>query len=27
VQRMGGAFEVANATDGGLLAHVRLKKG
>jgi two-component system osmolarity sensor histidine kinase EnvZ len=26
VQRMGGAFEVANATDGGLLAHVRLKK-
>jgi two-component system osmolarity sensor histidine kinase EnvZ len=27
VQRMGGAFELANATDGGLLAHVRLKKG
>jgi two-component system osmolarity sensor histidine kinase EnvZ len=27
VARMGGAFEVANATDGGLLAHVRLKKG
>ena len=27
VQRMGGAFEVANATDGGLMAHVRLKKG
>ncbi|MDQ6626998.1 MAG: ATP-binding protein [Pseudomonadota bacterium] len=27
VQRMGGAFEVANATEGGLLAHVRLKKG
>jgi len=27
VQRMGGAFEVANATDGGLVAHVRLKKG
>ncbi|MEP6740736.1 MAG: ATP-binding protein, partial [Caldimonas sp.] len=26
VQRMGGAFEVANATDGGLLAHVRLRK-
>jgi two-component system osmolarity sensor histidine kinase EnvZ len=26
VQRMGGAFELANATDGGLLAHVRLKK-
>jgi two-component system osmolarity sensor histidine kinase EnvZ len=26
VQRMGGAFEVANATDSGLLAHVRLKK-
>jgi two-component system osmolarity sensor histidine kinase EnvZ len=27
VQRMGGAFELANATEGGLLAHVRLKKG
>ena len=27
VQRMGGAFELANATDGGLVAHVRLKKG
>ena len=27
VQRMGGAFEVANASDGGLMAHVRLKKG
>jgi two-component system osmolarity sensor histidine kinase EnvZ len=27
VQRMGGAFEVANASDGGLVAHVRLKKG
>ena len=27
MQRMGGAFEVANATDGGLLAHVRLKRG
>ena len=27
MQRMGGAFEVVNATDGGLLAHVRLKKG
>jgi len=26
VQRMGGAFELANATEGGLLAHVRLKK-
>ena len=26
VQRMGGAFELANAADGGLLAHVRLKK-
>jgi two-component system osmolarity sensor histidine kinase EnvZ len=26
VQRMGGAFEIANATEGGLLAHVRLKK-
>jgi two-component system, OmpR family, osmolarity sensor histidine kinase EnvZ len=27
IQRMGGAFELANATEGGLLAHVRLKKG
>lgn len=28
VQRMGGAFEIGNAGDeGGLLAHVRLKKG
>ncbi|MCE9661510.1 MAG: HAMP domain-containing protein [Burkholderiales bacterium] len=27
VQRMGGAFELANASEGGLLAHVRLKKG
>ncbi len=27
VQRMGGAFEVSNAGDGGLLAHVRLKRG
>ena len=26
VQRMGGAFEMANATEGGLLAHVRLRK-
>ena len=26
VQRMGGSFELANATDGGLVAHVRLKK-
>jgi two-component system osmolarity sensor histidine kinase EnvZ len=26
VQRMGGSFEVANAPDGGLVAHIRLKK-
>ena len=26
VQRMGGSFEVANAPDGGLMAHIRLKK-
>ena len=26
VQRMGGSFELVNATDGGLLAHIRLKK-
>lgn len=26
VQRMGGTFELANATDGGLVAHIRLKK-
>ncbi len=26
VQRMGGSFEVANASDGGLVAHVRLKR-
>ena len=26
VQRMGGTFELANALDGGLLAHIRLKK-
>jgi two-component system osmolarity sensor histidine kinase EnvZ len=26
IQRMGGAFEIANAADGGLIAHVRLKK-
>jgi two-component system osmolarity sensor histidine kinase EnvZ len=26
LHRMGGAFELANATDGGLLAHVRLKR-
>lgn len=26
VQRMGGSFEIANAMDGGLVAHIRLKK-
>lgn len=26
VQRMGGTFEIANAPDGGLVAHIRLKK-
>ncbi len=26
VQRMGGQFEIANATDGGLVAHIRLKR-
>ncbi|MBC7484590.1 MAG: HAMP domain-containing histidine kinase, partial [Rhizobacter sp.] len=26
VQRMGGTFELQNAVDGGLLAHIRLKK-
>ncbi len=26
VQRMGGTFEVANAAEGGLMAHIRLKK-
>ncbi|HEX7437670.1 MAG TPA: ATP-binding protein [Caldimonas sp.] len=26
VQRMGGSLELSNATDGGLLAHVRLKR-
>jgi two-component system osmolarity sensor histidine kinase EnvZ len=26
VQRMGGSFELANALDGGLVAHIRLKK-
>jgi two-component system osmolarity sensor histidine kinase EnvZ len=26
VQRMGGTFEIANASDGGLVAHIRLKK-
>jgi two-component system osmolarity sensor histidine kinase EnvZ len=26
VQRMGGTFEIANATEGGLIAHIRLKK-
>jgi two-component system, OmpR family, osmolarity sensor histidine kinase EnvZ len=26
IQRMGGAFEVANAADGGLVVHVRLKR-
>src|SRR6201747_724684 len=24
--RMGGAFEITNATEGGLLAHIRLKR-
>ena len=24
--RMGGSFEITNATDGGLLAHIRLKR-
>jgi two-component system osmolarity sensor histidine kinase EnvZ len=26
VQRMGGTFELVNAPDGGLMAHIRLKK-
>ena len=26
LQRMGGAFELANAPDGGLVAHIRLKR-
>ena len=26
VQRMGGSFEIANASDGGLVAHIRLKR-
>jgi two-component system osmolarity sensor histidine kinase EnvZ len=26
VQRMGGRFDIANAPDGGLVAHIRLKK-
>jgi two-component system, OmpR family, osmolarity sensor histidine kinase EnvZ len=26
MQRMGGSLELANAPDGGLMAHVRLKK-
>jgi two-component system osmolarity sensor histidine kinase EnvZ len=26
VQRMGGSFELSNAPDGGLVAHIRLKK-
>jgi two-component system, OmpR family, osmolarity sensor histidine kinase EnvZ len=26
VQRMGGTFEITNATEGGLVAHIRLKK-
>jgi two-component system osmolarity sensor histidine kinase EnvZ len=26
VQRMGGTFEIANAPEGGLVAHIRLKK-
>jgi hypothetical protein len=25
-QRMSGSFELANASDGGLVAHIRLKK-
>ncbi len=27
VQRVGGPFEVDNAVDSGLVAHIRLKKG
>ena len=26
VQRMGGSFEITNASEGGLVAHIRLKK-
>jgi two-component system osmolarity sensor histidine kinase EnvZ len=26
LQRMGGHFELANASDGGLVAHVRLRR-
>ncbi len=26
VQRMGGSFEIANASDGGFIAHIRLKR-
>ena len=26
IQRMSGAFEIGNAPDGGLIAHIRLKK-
>jgi two-component system osmolarity sensor histidine kinase EnvZ len=26
LQRMGGSFEVANAPDGGLVAHIRMKR-
>ena len=26
VQRMSGTFEIANAAEGGLVAHIRLKK-
>jgi two-component system osmolarity sensor histidine kinase EnvZ len=26
VQRMGGTFEITNAAEGGLIAHIRLKK-
>jgi two-component system osmolarity sensor histidine kinase EnvZ len=26
LQRMGGGFELANAPDGGLVAHIRLRR-
>jgi two-component system, OmpR family, osmolarity sensor histidine kinase EnvZ len=26
VQRMGGSFDIANAIEGGLVVHIRLKK-
>jgi two-component system osmolarity sensor histidine kinase EnvZ len=26
IQRMGGTFEIMNANEGGLIAHIRLKK-